>query len=307
MKRSDDLLREACAELAEEETEALEQSMNRTAIREAEEVYRHHRPEALRLIRRLTAKHSNRRSILLPLAAALVIALGGAMLSLGRPAADPVEQTQLPTEISVQPYYTAPIPILPTSTPDVFPTTFIPPPMPEETITTTSAQIIIDKPTQLPTYAPLATQEPTQPPTPAPTETPAPTSTPAPEILPIAAATDGPAVPIPSGWQGEHFLCLLPPGFELVSVTREDESCTAAYERYGQTLIFTEYDALRLIEAPANADYAYIRIHGETALQVKTDGGVILTWNQDGHTLFLFTPQGDGTDIANSIKKITAR
>ena len=58
MKQTDDLLREACAELAEEETDALEQSLNRTAIREAEEVYRHHRPKALRLIRRYTRKRS---------------------------------------------------------------------------------------------------------------------------------------------------------------------------------------------------------------------------------------------------------
>ena len=295
MKQTDDLLREACAELAEEETDALEQSLNRTAIREAEEVYRHHRPKALRLIRRYTRKAGTNAARMLPIAAALVIALGGVLLALRKPASDSIEQTQLPSEISVQPFYTDSGLLSPTSM--ISSTTFVPSTTPTEVSFPTLLPIATDFSTVVPTLIPLPSRIPTQVPTPVPTF--APTATPQPAVSPTSASI------APTGWQGEHFPSLLPPGFELLSVSREDDGCTAAYTRYGQTLIFTEYDASHLIETPARADYSYIEINGETALQVKSEDGVTLTWSQDGHTLSLFTPQGDGIDIAQSVKKIT--
>ena len=51
MKREDELLREACAEIAREETEALNRSLTLEEIRRAESVYQEHRETALRKIR----------------------------------------------------------------------------------------------------------------------------------------------------------------------------------------------------------------------------------------------------------------
>ena len=295
VKKADDILREACAELADEEASQLEQSLNRTAIREAEEAYRHHRPKALRLIQQHMPKR-NRGRMLLPIAAALLIALGGALMALRKPASDSIEQTQLPSEISVQPFFTDPVLLSPTSI--LSSTTFVPSSTPIGAFIPTPIPLITATPTVIPTFSPLPTITPAQ------TATPAPTGTPVPSLAPTVPPA--PASLVPPGWQGVHYPSLLPPGFELVSVTREEDCCTAAYHRYGQTLLFMEYDTTRLIEAPTDADYAYTQINGETALQVKTDEGVTLTWNQNGHTLSLFTPQGDGTDIAESVKKVTA-
>ena len=235
--------------------------------------------------------------MLLPIAAALVIALGGTLLALRKPASDSIESTQIPSEISVVPYLASPTPILSF-------TTFILSSTPSEVPSPTPASIVTVSPTVSPTFASLPTIIPTQTPMPVPTETPLPTF--APTASPLAAVSPTPTSLVPPGWQGEYFPSLLPPGFELLSVTREDDCCTAAYSRYGQTLIFTEYDTARLVEASAGADYSYLQINEETALQVKSADGVTLTWNQDGHTLSLFTPQGDGTDIAESVKKVTA-
>ena len=91
----------------------------------------------------------------------------------------------------------------------------------------------------------------------------------------------------------------------MASVTREDDCCTAAYTRYEQLLTFTEYDHARLIETPKDADYEYIQVNGIVVLQARTESGVTLTWEMDDHTLSLFTPQGDGIDIAESVIKIS--
>ena len=302
MKQADDLLRQACAEIAREEADSFEQSLTRSASREAEEVYRWHRPKALRVIQRHTKKPGRTRSVFLPIAAALILVLGGALFSLRSSPPDAIQQSQPPAEIMIQPYYT------PKST-GTFSSTAAPTPTEEPTASPTSSPIIdpnpivsttvsID-PANTPTLSPTFTPLPTASPTPAPTAEP----TPAPTPLPVS--TPEPASLAPAGWLGEHFPTLLPPGFELASVTREDDCCTAAYTRYGQLLTFTEYDHARLIEAPKDADYNYIQVNGIVVLQARTDNGVTLTWDMDGHTLSLFTPQGDGIDIAESVIKIS--
>lgn len=302
MKQADDLLRQACGEIAREEADRFEQSLTRSASREAEEAYRHHRLKALRVIQRHTKKQGQTRSLLLPLAAALIAVLGGVLFSLRSSPPDAIQQSQPPAEILVQPYY-SPEPTAtlsptaapaPTEEPAVSPT---PSPIIDlnPIVSTTELSIPTNMPTSSPTFAPLPTASPTSVPTVEPTPTPTP--------LPVSTPTPEPASPVPAGWQGEYFPTLLPPGFELASVTREDDCCTAAYTRYGQLLTFTEYDQARLIEAPKDADYAYIQVNGIVVLQARTDNGVMLTWDMDGHTLSLFTPQGDGIDIAESVEK----
>lgn len=308
MKQADDLLRQACAEIAREEADSFEQSLTRSANREAEELSRHHRLKALRVIQRHTKKPGQIRSLLLPLAAALIAVLGGALLSLRSSPPDALQQSQPPTEIMVQPYYTpettgafsstaAPTPtVLPTEEAVIFPT--VSPIIDNNPIAATTEP---SNPTNTPTLSPTFTPLPIASPTPVPTAEPAPAPTPLPVSTPEPESTSL----VPAGWQGEHFPTLLPPGFELASVTREDDCCTAAYTRYGQTLIFTEYNHARLIEAPKDADYEYIQVNGIVVLQARTDSGVTLTWEMDDHTLSLFTPQGDGIDIAESVEKIS--
>ena len=289
MKQADDLLRQACAEIAREEADSFEQSLTRSASREAEEAYRHHRLKALAVIKRRTGKPGH--SLFLPLAAALLIVLGGAVFSMRHSPNDMTEQTQPPAGITVQPFYTAE----PTAAPSPTLSSAV---AASPTVSPTKTPIIEKTSTIIPTETPFISPSSTL----SPTFTPLPTETPAP--VPTATPEPDSASRIPAGWQGEHFPTLLPPGFELASVTREDDCCTAAYSRYGQLLTFTEYDHPRLIEAPENADYEYIQVNGIVVLQARTDNGVTLTWNMDGHTLSLFTPQGDGIDIAESVIKI---
>lgn len=291
MKQADDLLRQACVEIAREEADSFEQNLTRSASQEAEEAYRHHRLKALAVIKRHTEQKRSLRAFL-PIAAALLITLGGAVFSMRHSPKDMTEQTQPPSEITVQPFYTAE----PTAAPSPTLSSVV---MTSSTPSPTEAPIIEQSPTIIPTVTPFISPSPTPSPTftPLPTEAPtsAPTATPEPESASL----------IPAGWQGEHFPTLLQPGFELLSVTREDDCCTAAYTRYGQLLTFTEYDHPRLIEAPKDADYEYIQVNGFVVLQARTDNGVTLTWDIDGHTLSLFTPQGDGIDIAESVEKIS--
>ena len=289
MKQADDLLRQACAEIAREEADSFEQSLTRSASREAEEAYRHHRLKALAVIKRHTGTSGH--PLLLPLAAALLIVLGGAVFSMRHSPKDMTEQIQPPSEITVQPFYTAEPTAAPSPTlSSVVTASSTPPP--------TEAPIIGQTPTAIPTETPFIS------PSPAPSTTFTPLPTEAPTPVPTATPEPENASLVPAGWQGEHFPTLLPPGFELLSVTREDDCCTAAYTRYGQLLTFTEYDHTRLIEAPKDADYKYIQVNGFVVLQARTDNGVTLTWDMDGHTLSLFTPQGDGIDLAESVIKI---
>ena len=304
MNQGDDLLRAALSEIAQEEADAFQQSLSRADSREAEEAYRQHRMKALRLIRQETKKQERNLSFLLPIAAALVVVLGGTLLSLRQSPPDTVEQTQLPAEISVQPYF-SPEPTLAVVEASVTQTATIAPIITQTELpiaTYTQNPTVI--PNAPPTYSPLPTFTPSPEPTPVPTLAPSPSSAPTETPAPTEEPEPASASLIPAGWQGEHFLTLLPPGFELLSVTREDTSSTAAYTRYGQILTFTEYDGLQLIEAPKDADYTYIPVNGTAALRVETAEGVTLTWNQGGHTLSLFTPQGDGADLAASVEII---
>lgn len=138
MKREDELLREACAEIAREETEALNRSLTLEEIRRAESVFQEHRETALRKIRGYRAAARKRY---LYAVAAVILLTGGALLAWKRtppdnpPAAQPLS--------TVAPYYTA----LPTETP-------------------ISAPMETPAPTEAPTSAPTETSVPTETPKP---------------------------------------------------------------------------------------------------------------------------------------------
>ena len=76
MKREEDWLRDACAELAEEETDQWERSLSAEDIRQAEDAYRRHGKTARSLIRRKSARSAaapywRAAAILAPIAGAL--------------------------------------------------------------------------------------------------------------------------------------------------------------------------------------------------------------------------------------------
>lgn len=149
MKKENELLREACAEIAREETEQLDRSLTMEEIRRAEGIYREHRDAALRKIR--GKRHTAWRRYLYA-AAALLLLAGGVYLTWGRTMPDNTPASQ-PPAASVAPYLT-PAAASPTETPS-----------PTETripaVTETPA------PTEGPTSAPMETIMPTNTPVPA--------------------------------------------------------------------------------------------------------------------------------------------
>ncbi len=204
MKREDDWLRDACAQLAEEETEQWEQSLTDNELRKADAVYRHHRRRALSLIRRGTP-HKSPAHIWLRAAAALLLLAGALYLSLRNPPQEKVLPTQL-AAVSLAPYYSpvptsSPYPTMiwedsPTILPGLsiisteFPTNMLSSELTSSTLPTFMSTL---PPTEgpSPTAAALLTPKPTAAPTIQPT--------PEPTAAPAAVSTDepfsAPAVP----------------------------------------------------------------------------------------------------------------
>ncbi|MBO4924888.1 MAG: hypothetical protein J5472_00260 [Clostridia bacterium] len=149
MKKENELLREACAEIAREETERLDRSLTMEEIRRAEDMYREHRDAALRQIR---GKRGTAGRRYLYAAAVLLLLAGGVWLTWGRAMPDNTPAAQ-PPAASVAPYLT-PAAASPTETPS-----------PTETripaVTGTPA------PTERTTSAPAETITPTDTPVPA--------------------------------------------------------------------------------------------------------------------------------------------
>ena len=339
MKNGEDLLRQACADLAREEADQLERGLNRAAIREAEEAYRRHRFKALALIRRNT-RRQDEKLIFLRVAAVLLVAAVAAYFSLRSSPPDNVELDQIPNTV-VQPYYTpmpedTPVPYptesptpAPTEEPSFVPlfTTFEENIREKETASPTETAKIKEiptisptvNPTQTPTLSPTATPSPTPTPIPTATPTPGPTIVPtlaptpkptaaptaAPTASPIAAAeTAAPPSAIPSTWQGGYYPLDIPVDYRLVSITQEEGSQAAAYAWNGQTLIFTEYEGIRMVEAPKDAQITYVSVGGIPVLRMQDEFGVTLVWNRDGRTLSLFSSVTEPTSIAESVNKI---
>ncbi len=284
MKREEDWLREACAQLAQEETEQWEQGLTPAKLRHAEEAYRRHRRRALSLIRRNTRKQSPAR-IILRAAAVLLVLAGAAYLALRQPPPDTVPQTHL-SAATAAPYYSP----VPTSSPN-FATVwaFIP----------TSTPYSPEYPMPSTTYTPVPEITATASPTSLPTLEPTPISTVEPTPVPTAEPTPAPsAVPSPpEGWTGSLF----PAGLlnaNTPDITQGDGWHQAAWEGW----VFTEYTDDRVLDVPENAEISYVQWGDTVALRAETAQGVTLIWVQEGHSLRLFAVSGDAVEMAKSVK-----
>ena len=289
MKREEDWLREACAQLAQEETAQLEQNLTRAELLKAEEAYRRHRRKALALIRRNTRKQSPAR-IILRAAAVLLVLAGAVYLSLRQPPPDTVRQTHL-SAVTAAPYYS------PTPSPNPTTNLEIPP-----TPSTNSAEISTVIPTEQPPSWPSPTVIPTLAPTAEPTPTPEPTATPSPEPTPTPLPTPAPsAVPSPpEGWTGTLF----PMG--LLDADKPDISWGDGWQQAAwDGWVFTEYTDGRVLDVPEDSEISYVQWADTVALRAETAGGVTLIWVQDGHSLRLFTTSGDAVEMAKSVNKFS--
>ena len=276
MRREEDALRAACAQAAQEEAERLESSLTPDERRQAKAMYRHHRRQALALIRRKTHAHSAFSRVFLPVAAALLAILAGVLLTLREPPQEPVPLQQMPTA-SVIPYYSP----VPSPSPTLVPPTFAPTLSPS------------------PTISPTFTPNPTDIPSPAPTASPDPTQT------PTLSPTEAPVSPVPPDWTGCWFPMGLP-AVKTVSVQREENRQTAVLSFAGDEWTFTEYDSAELVEIPDAAAVSYVQWDGVVALRMADETGVTLAWTLDGRSFTLRGPQGKEADIAKSVKKISA-
>lgn len=274
MSRQDDLIRQACARLAQEETEALERSLTQADREAADALFRRHRRSALALIGRTAGKQRSRVYGALRVAAAAVLVLGAAYWGLSRHPQDPTTPPPGPGA-SVSPYFTQ----APTDSP-IF--TEVPTESPTQTPVPTVYQTI------LPTLTPLPTLSPT----------------PSPAVRPREAS----ALPLPGGWAGQYFPSALPDGYTLDETEQGEGYHTAIYQSDSQRIVFSEYDASRLIHAPGGARMAYVPLaNGALALRMETEEGVTLSWDLDGRSFSLFASDGRAEEIAQNVKKISER
>lgn len=269
MKREADWLREACADLAEEEIRLLDRGLTPDERRQAEETYRGHKRTALALIRRRSARSA--AAPYLKAAAVLALLVGAAYFSLRQSQPEHVPLIQ-PPAASVGPYYTA-----------------------------VPAAAFSETPTPTPTPAPPT-------PTPVSTDAPVPvTPTPAPSPAPTPASRRLPPPSGWSGnyfLSGE-----LPAsaGLDLTkygrcSVRAEDDLQTVSYSYDGWELRFTEYASSVPVPVPEDADVSYARLSdGVIALRAETAEGVTVSWDQGGQTLSLFLSAGAPRDSADPL------
>ena len=289
MSRQEDLLRQACSMLAEEETNTLEKSLSPAAIAEAEKLYRQHRMKIFALIRKETGKKKGSMPFLLKTAACLVLIAGTAWIALHQQHPDPTPMTPLPSA-SIAPYY-SPIPtetILPTS-------------LPAETPPSTFTPI----PTN--THPPVPTSSPTI----APTTTPTPTFTPLPTKSPDVSATNTPILSqeppglAPSQWQGVYFPQLIPEGYTIADTEEDATSHSIVYTKGTNSIIFTEYDMQKSMTIQEGAKLSYVQIGDRIGLKMETENAVTLSWEVDGRTLSITCTAADAEEIASSIKKVS--
>ncbi len=321
MKREEDWLRDACADLAREEADALEKGMTAADIRQAEEAYRHHKKTALSLIRRQSARSA--AGPWLRAAAILVIITGAVYVGVRQSRRESASQALHPAASAVPSSIEAP-----TAAPEPAGA-----PLPEPTAAPTAEPVptaspvpVTPEPTAAPTPVSTATPEPTAAPTPTPE--PAPTEPPAPK--------EDPRLSPPEGWTGNYFFSPLPEArdnslysvyvsrlftmYSDYSLDAADGRQTVSYILDGSTALtmdaaspanswelrFTEYASSVAVDIPKDADVSYVQItDGVIALRVETKEGVTLTWDQEGQTLSLFSSGGDPTEIAQSVKKIS--
>ena len=290
MKREEDRLREACAQLAREEADQFERSLTRADLRLAEELYRRHRRKALSLIRR-NADGGSAVKMWTRIAAALAILAGGIYLALGHSSRETVPQGQI-SLVTVAPYY-SPSPSPSPSTETVWAISATPPPNSDikSIISATNMPGIEEKETDSPTFSPFPTSAPT--PTATPTEEPSPT----PSGEPVSA----PSPTLPEDWTGSYFPMGLLDENASFTISKGDGWQQAACGGW----IFTEYADGRVLDAVPDARLSYVQWHDTVALRMETENGVTLTWVQDGHSMRLYTGEGNAAEMAKTVKKIS--
>lgn len=290
--REQNVLEQALASLAADETQALEQQMTFADMQAAKKMQQAHSKENLSLIRKHT--RSFRPAPFLRAAAAIALVVGGLMLL--RTSTPEKTENLTPAAPQALPYYTA---TTPSTLPEVLPTvaTSIP------TLETNFS--VLETPSS--TYAPKLTPSPV--PTSTPSPSPTPTQTPTPTATTVPTATVSlppmPAVQHPEGWQGSYF-----PGAHPDQWSIKQNSDALGSAVYADNYEFTEYAGIA--PPPGTgvepADYQYLTIQGVPALLTEDKAGqYTLTWNMEGHTLTLFSPDGEKEtllDIANSVIKL---
>lgn len=311
MKREEAWLKEACAQLAREETDALEGSLTDAELLQAEEAYRGHRRKALALIRRGTPGRSPARMVLRA-AAVLALLAGGLYLALRQPPPDTVPQTHVMTGTAA-PYY-SPVP-----TPSPNPTGVwedSPTKMPElsefSTVIPTNTPFSGPALTIAPTVAPTARQtaEPTPTPTAAPTAETAPAPTAAPTPMPTAEPTATPPsasgsekLTPPESWTGSFFPMGLLYEDAAPAVTQGESWQQVSSGEW----IFTEYTDDRVLDVPPDAAVSYVQWEDTVALRVETDESVTLIWVQDGRSMRLSAASEDAVEMAKTVQKVDAQ
>lgn len=287
MMRSDDALRRALEEIAQEETERFARSMTQEEKHQAEEAFRGHRRRVLSLIAR-KSKTGGRRGGYLRAAAALILLLGGALIFF-RQSAPETQPLSPGASSTVAPFHAiSPAPTetpAPTAKPTAMPT-----PMADQTISPTSAPDYLKINTQSPTVTPISTENPL------PSPTPEATAVPENGLLNVEA---------PAGWQGAFFPGQMPAGYAFEGLESEEDAWSASFRCGEKRIVFTEYGRLSALPIPEGASVSYRQWNGAVALIAERNGGVRYTWDQDGHTLFLEADDGEIAEaVARTVKSV---
>ena len=275
MNREEELLRQACEEIAQEETDALRRKMDLSSARQIEAIYKRHQKSVIALLNAQLKKRGGMKRVW-QIAACLALVIGAAAGLLMQNAPEPTPLTPTGTSGPVHPYYTS----APTETP-------------EPTPTLAPSPTVSEKPDITPTFAPTSTQNPTETPTAVPTETPAPL----PSQNPAASLA-------PAGWQGAYFPAYLPDGCHITQAENDGERAFAVigYPANPDVITYSEYFTARPL--PAAGDTAsYILLNGCVMLREQSAEGVTaLTWDQDGRTFRLTAEEG----FAEEMQKMAA-
>lgn len=297
MNRSDELLREACAQIAEDETDALARHASPALNREAEELYRRHRRHVFRLIEKNSKKHT-RPAVWLRAAACFVLMAGVVFLALHQRQPDHNIPLSPGPSASIAPFTAVPTATpAPAATAEPTPTvTPEPTELPYETAISevtpvslnSSVQYFNNEPAEI-NGEPEEITEAIILPTPAPTPQPVPTQ-----------AENGLEC-----WPGLFF----PAGMAIQpeQITLADDYAVYTYAGEHGPILFTEYAAAALLSPVPNGAQQYVALNGVVALMETANGQTTLTWSMDGHTLVLTAPAEDAERIALTVGKIAGR
>lgn len=292
MKRKEDLLKEACARLAQEETEALIRSLDEKTSQEAEALFKRHRRKIFALIRENSARGRSKALVYLRAAACLALIAGAVWISLSHQAPAPTPLSPLPTA-SVAPYMTQ----APTASPLPSPS-----PSPSPTFSPVPTNI----PTISPTETPLLTQKPAESSTQSPTFTPIPSSSPSP--APTFSPSPAPQyAPVPQAWTGQYFP-KLPLNAVLLQVETGENMLSAAFDLgNGKQVIFSEYENAQLLPVPEGAHLSYIPLHEGLALLIEEEERATLVWEMDGRSFALNGETEEIKALASTVEKIDGK